>query len=723
LPQRRALEDTHMRAGVQAHQQAGPVHTDGATRPEPWPQAALWLAGLLLALVPLLASLPIRMARLAQAGDLSARLQLGLELAIGLGYAGAAALLLWLRPRDPVLRFLALTLLSIGAVESSLTADLIDPARSRFAALWTPPVMLLRALEMSCGLSALYLYPDGRFTPRWTRPLAALWVTLNGLWLLWPTLPLNVLYGPTWRATPLASSVFALLWLLSGVAAQRARVVARRASQSSPSGAGLVSLGTLSAASGVLLYYSARLIPGLRDLPTPLFGLVTTAVLTLALLALPLCVLSAMVRYRLHDGERLVGRALGALALSLLIAAGYLGLVLGAASFLRQDQQLLLSALATVLITLSFAPLREVVQRQVSRWLYGERHAPLSALLALTTQLEQARTPLSALTSLADTAVQVLKLPYLAIELGPTELAGTEPGQTGPGRVAPPLIERGTPGGSTETFPLRADGETVGVLRIGTGAPLGREVHSLLRTVAQQAGAAAHNLHLAAQVQRSRERLVTAREEERRRLRRDLHDGLGPTLAAQTLKLGTARALLLRDSAALDALLVGLEHDVEHAIADIRRVVEDLRPPALDDLGLCSALQRAVQDLTGPGPAGTGALHCTLRLPDDLPPLGAAAEVAAYRIVVEAVSNVVRHAQARHCLIALSCGAGGLRVQVEDDGCGLPPIRRAGRSSGVGLWAMRERAEELGGRCEIGVSARGGVRVTATLPVHAAATL
>lgn len=701
-----------MRAGVQADQQVGLQQT---ARPEPWPQALLWLTGLLLALVPLLASLPIRMTRLAQATDLMAYLQLGLELAIGLGYAGAAALLLWLRPRDPVLRFLALTLLSIGAVESSLTADLIDPALSRSAAFWTPPVMLLRALEMSCGLSALYLYPDGRFTPRWTRPLAALWVTLNGLWLLWPTLPLNVLYGATWRATPLASSVFALLWLLSGVAAQRARVVARRASQSGPSGAGLVSLGTLGAASGVLLYYSARLMPGLRDLPTPLFGLITTAVLTLALLTLPLCVLTAMVRYRLHDGERLVGRALGALALSLLIAAGYLGLVLGAASALRQDQHLLLSALATVLITFSFAPLREVVQRQVDRWLYGERRAPLIALLALTTQLEQARTPLSALTTLADTAVRVLKLPYLAIELGQSEWGQSELGQP-----ATPLIERGTPGGPTETFLLRADGETVGTLRIGTGAPLGREVHALLRTVAQQAGAAAHNLHLAAQVQRSRERLVTAREEERRRLRRDLHDGLGPTLAAQTLKLGTARALLLRDSAALDALLVGLEHDVEHAIADIRRVVEDLRPPALDDLGLCGALQRAVQDLTGPDPASRRALHCTLRLPGDLPPLGAAAEVAAYRIVVEAVSNVVRHAQAQRCLVALSYGVRGLQLQVEDDGCGLPPDRGEGRPSGVGLWAMRERAEELGGRCEIGVSERGGVRVTATLPVHGA---
>jgi signal transduction histidine kinase len=199
---------------------------------------------------------------------------------------------------------------------------------------------------------------------------------------------------------------------------------------------------------------------------------------------------------------------------------------------------------------------------------------------------------------------------------------------------------------------------------------------------------------------------VTAREEERRRLRRDLHDGLGPRLAAQTLKIGSARSLYPQDPAAADALLAGLESDIEAALTDIRRLVYDLRPPALDELGLVGAVREAAAQY------GENGLSTSIQAPERLPLLPAAVEVAAYRIVQEALTNVVRHARAGSCLVRLSPGD-VLELEITDDGVGLPADRRAG----VGLSSMRERAAELGGTCVIEPAPSRGARVLARLPL------
>jgi signal transduction histidine kinase len=188
-----------------------------------------------------------------------------------------------------------------------------------------------------------------------------------------------------------------------------------------------------------------------------------------------------------------------------------------------------------------------------------------------------------------------------------------------------------------------------------------------------QAGVAAHAVRLTVDLQRSRERLITAREEERRRLRRDLHDGLGPQLASLTLTLATARELLRHDVDAADGLLQRLALHTQAAIADIRRVVYDLRPPALDDLGLVLALREQTTHYSQAG------LKIRIEAPEQLPLLPAAVEVAAYRIVQEALTNVVRHAQARICTVCLGLSE-GLQLEIRDDGVGLR--RAVGRGSG-----------------------------------------
>jgi len=210
---------------------------------------------------------------------------------------------------------------------------------------------------------------------------------------------------------------------------------------------------------------------------------------------------------------------------------------------------------------------------------------------------------------------------------------------------------------------------------------------------------------LTAELQRSRERLVTAREEERRRLRRDLHDGLGPLLAGISLKLGAAGNLLRGDPDPAEALLSQLADEAHAAVGDVRRVVDDLRPPALDQLGLVPAIRQQAARFDG-------SLAVTVEASGDLVDLPAAVEVAAFRIATEALTNVARHASATNCRVAIARD-GGLEVEVRDDGRGLP----AQIVPGVGLSSIRERTAELGGACTIARDPSGGTIVRARLPV------
>jgi signal transduction histidine kinase len=239
--------------------------------------------------------------------------------------------------------------------------------------------------------------------------------------------------------------------------------------------------------------------------------------------------------------------------------------------------------------------------------------------------------------------------------------------------------------------------------------PLRTNDRRLLEDLAGQLGTAVHAGGLITALQQARERLVLTREEERRRLRRDLHDGLGPALAGLTLKAETTRNLMISDPAAVDAALLGLRRGIQATVADVRRLVEGLRPPALDDLGLLGALSEAAQRL-----GADGEVEITVQVPADLPPLSAAAEVAAYRICLEALTNTVRHADATRCTISVGAQSGGLRVAVADDGCGIRTPQ-----GGNGLHTMRERAEELGGRLTVSSHRDRGTMVEAFLPVTA----
>jgi two-component system NarL family sensor kinase len=269
-----------------------------------------------------------------------------------------------------------------------------------------------------------------------------------------------------------------------------------------------------------------------------------------------------------------------------------------------------------------------------------------------------------------------------------------------------PLASSGDASENVFSVPLEYDGALVGELHVGvrTGeSTLGAADRNVLSLVAAPLAVAVHATLLSSQLQTSRERLVTAREEERRRLRRDLHDGLGPTLTGVALSADAATNLLATDPSRTRALLTGVSADVRTAIAEVRRLVEDLRPPALDELGLLGALRQRAEHLV------RTPLQLRLDVPATVPALSAAVEVAAYRIATEALTNVVRHAHASSVVVRLRC-ADELEVEVTDDG---PP--NGPWSPGVGMQAVRVRlpvreggAGRVGVRSPEGEAAGGG---------------
>ena len=418
-----------------------------------------------------------------------------------------------------------------------------------------------------------------------------------------------------------------------------------------------------------------------------------------ALAGLPLGIGVALLRYRLYEIDLLINRTLVYAVLSVLITAVsvLLASVIGSAVGSPGPQAFTPSLLLAGSVALVFAPLRDRVQRAVNRLLYGQRDEPYTAISRLAQRLEVSPRPGEALPVIAQAVRDALKLPYAAVELHDSANAGVL------ARAANGALQN-----DPIRFPLVYQQQRIGDLVVSPRAPgeaFDAAEQRLLADLARQAGVVAHAVRLNADLQRSRERLVVAREEERRRLRRELHDGLGPTLAGLALKLETARRRL-RHVPEAEALLGELAERAQRAVGDVRRVVYGLRPPALDDLGLVEALRQQAQVHTANG------LDVHVDASADMTGLPAAIEAAAFRIAVEALTNAARHSGARRCVIHLARRDERLALDVEDDGHGIAVSALAG----VGTASMRERAEELGGDVTV-ASAASGTRVSAVLPI------
>ena len=550
---------------------------------------------------------------------------------------------------------------------------------------WHLPVTLFQAGLFVSAFLFLCLFPDGRFFPAWSRHAALAWL---GYALLWPFFPqLNPHRATTvWPALAFATVI--TLGIIFQVVRYR-----RLSGPDERRGAKWVVAGFTVANSALVG------ITMLSASPTITVPIAVLILLSLAPVLIPVNMAIAIQRQNLWDVGSLVRKTLVYGLLTVLLAGiYYAGVVvlqnlLAATTGRREPIAIILT---TLLIAALFQPVRDRLQRGVNRLLFGERDDPYVVLSQLTRQLRQTGEPGLTLPAVAATITRALKLPYAAIELSDGDAGRT-------------VAASGRASMETESWPLLYQGEIVGRLLVAPRSPgeafTPRE-RRLLQDIATQAGAVAYSARLLAALQGSRERLVLAREEERRRIRRDLHDELGPSLASQTFMLDTAIDLLKADPMAAAEVLQTLKSRNQELVGDIRRLAYELRPPALDELGLLGALRAHTSQIPSPTVSTTA-------IPDPLPPLPAAVEVAAYRIALEAVNNTVRHAAARTCAITLETTAARLTLTIADDGAGLS----IGNPTGIGLRSMRERAEEVGGALSVGNTPTGGAQVTAVLPL------
>ncbi|MCW2799656.1 MAG: hypothetical protein JWQ70_1128 [Aeromicrobium sp.] len=375
----------------------------------------------------------------------------------------------------------------------------------------------------------------------------------------------------------------------------------------------------------------------------------------------------------------------------------YVACAVGVTSGIEQLRGRPLESPPTIVIcaVLAFGvrPLQMLLRGVVDQLLFGDRPDPLRAATRVVDRIGD--DPVLALQAIREALV----LPYASLRAD--------------GRT---LATSGTEVTHTRTLPLQLGGDDVGEVVVGLRAgdiSLAPGDEQVLRIVAPLLAQTLRAQALAAELKDSRGAAISAIEDERRRLRRDLHDGLGPTLTGVAFATDAARNQLQSDPARADALLERLRGDTTSAIAEVRRLVEGLRPPALDELGLVGALRQQTSALHTDGGSS---LRVTISAPDRLPDMSAAVEVTAYRVIVEALTNVARHATATAAHVKLGVDGGALRLSVQDDGRGAGAWR-----PGVGMSSMRERVEQVGGTLTAAPCEEGG-RVVAVIPLSPAAS-
>ena len=612
-------------------------------------------------------------------------------------WGAVATLIFWRRSDNRMGMFISFALLTFGTATFVFTMEALAVRHP----VWEIPFHLLHFLGSVYFGLFLYLFPDGRFVPRWTRWVALVWIAWQLPRYLFPDWYLN---SDSWY--PSASLVVWLVAFGTTVYSQVHRY--RRISNATQrQQIKWVVFGIAAALTGYLGTALAltAFVPSLTSPHALIAHLAGYAIMYAAMLLIPLSISVAILRYQLFDIDLIINRTLVYDALTASVVLLYVLVVGGLGAVLRLQGSLIVSLIATGLAAVMFQPFRDRLQRAVNRLMYGERHEPYAVLSRLGKRLEASLAPDAVLPAAVRTVAETLKLAYVAVEAGKDGALET-------------VAVTGEPVRNPLRLPLVYGGETARSLILAPRA--GEESFSavdrrLLEDLAHQIGVAAHAarlteeaVRLSADLQKSRERLVNTREEERRRLRRDLHDGLGPQLASLTMKAEAARDLIAVDPMRAGTLLSSLIDQTQSAVADVRRLVYALRPPALDALGLVGAIRSHASHLDHGGP------RVRVEAPEKLPALPAAVEVAAYRISLEAVNNAARHSGAKDCIVRLVPGMedGTLRLEVQDDGRGIGEDR----GSGIGLASMRERAGELGGWCTVEAVPSGGTLVKASLP-------
>ncbi|HSH80525.1 MAG TPA: histidine kinase, partial [Herpetosiphonaceae bacterium] len=493
-------------------------------------------------------------------------------------FAGVGAVIFWRKPDDPAVLFFSLTLITFGAIWPNSLESLV----ARYPGLDLAS-KAIGAWGFGSFFLLFYLFPDGRFVPRWTRWLAPAWMISTAAVTFFPNSPLSDDRAPPWFVLlqivmfP-GSMLFAQIYRYRRVSSRVQRQQTKWVMYSLLLAlAGFIGTGMV----GQLFALDQ---PGA---PAALYALGSSVTYGLAFMLVPISIGIAILRRRLWDIDIIINRTLVYVTLTACVAGLYVLTVGYLGALFRAEENLLFSLLATGLVAVVFQPLRERLQRGVNRLMYGHRDEPYAVLSRLGQRLEATLAPDAVLPAIVQAVRDALRLPFAAIQV-----------QSGNSLVL--AASTGERPRDVTHLPLTYTGTAVGELVLGVRPgeqEFGPDDRRLLEDLARQAGMAVHALRLrdealrlAEDLQRSRQEIVTAREEERRRLRRDLHDGLGPQLASLTMKAEAAWDLLPTNPATAGTLLADIIEHAQESVVDIRRLVYALRPPALDDLGLVGAL-------------------------------------------------------------------------------------------------------------------------------------
>jgi signal transduction histidine kinase len=535
---------------------------------------------------------------------------------------------------------------------------------------------------------ALLLFPDGRpATPRW-RPavigVAVIATITIGTRMIsriqadivpQATNPLG-LVGPPFQYVTLFGS-FTLLFGGTALGLLSLRTRARRAAGTARAQLQWLSLGGLALLVGLV----GSALAGES-------GVLNDFIFAAGLAGPPLAIAVAMVRHRLFDVEFALNRTIVFVLLSAIVVGVYVGVVVAVGSIAPSST---LGVTLVAVVAVIAASGRNVVQAGVDRWLFGHRRDPYAVVARVGRHVAAASEPLEALQRLVDALRDALRLPYVAFDGALTVTSG-----------------EAVAGWHTE--PAFALGQQVGELHAGfrkAGERFSAEEKAAIAEVGSRAATLAYAASLVDDVAQSRARIVLAREEERRRLRADLHDGVGPTLAGTAHQMDALARRMSSGPSELHDRAVEIRERLRDVVGDVRAVTHGLRPPVLDHVGLAGALRRLLDGFDVP--------ECTVSI-DAWGDLPAAVEVAAYAIASEAMSNAVRHSAAGRIHLDARVEDGSLVVSVSDNGRGMP----ARTHGGLGLISMGERAVEVGGRLDVIGRPGGGTIVRAFLPVETA---
>jgi signal transduction histidine kinase len=447
----------------------------------------------------------------------------------------------------------------------------------------------------------------------------------------------------------------------------------------------------------------------------------------LLLLGVPIAVAVAILKYRLYDIDVVVRKTVVFGGLAGFITLVYVGIVVGVGALLgRGDEPNVgLSIAATAIVAVAFQPVRERVQRFASRLVYGRRATPYEVLARLSERAAGTFATEDVLPRTARIIAEGLGASRVTVWLH----VGQElrPGASWPAAVDPPRAvamadgELPAPEGD-RTVALRLGDELLGAITVDKAAsePFTPAEEKLLDDLAGQAGLVISNVRLTAELEAnierieaqarelraSRQRIVAAQDEERRRLERNIHDGAQQHLVALAVKLRLARQTIARDVVKGRELLVALQDEIGNALDTLGSLALGIYPPLLEEQGLAPAL--AAQYTRSGLP-----VHLDARLQGRF---SIEAEAAVYFCVLEALQNAAKHARASRIDVRLEEVAGELRFEVHDDGAGFEV---SANGTGTGLQGIRDRLAVFGGHAEVESSPGGGTSVRGRVPIQA----